>query len=55
MTCTCGQVMSIDADTREEAVSKMKEMMTQEALDEHLRTYHKVDEPISQQLSNLMQ
>lgn len=37
--------MSVDAQNREEAVAKLKEMMTQEALDEHMQQYHKSDEP----------
>ena len=44
MKCSCGHVMTIDANSREEAVAKMKEMMTQEALDAHMKQYHKPDE-----------
>ena len=40
MTCSCGDTMTIDADNREEAVSKMKAMMTQEAVDTHMAQYH---------------
>lgn len=37
--------MSVDAATRDEAVAKMKEMMTQKALDDHIAQYHKPEEP----------
>lgn len=45
MTCTCGQVMEVEAGSRDEAVTKMKEMMTQEALDQHFSEHHKPEEP----------
>lgn len=45
MQCTCGHVLSVDAESKEEAVVQLKEMMTQEALDEHMKQYHKPDEP----------
>lgn len=44
MKCSCGHIMTVDADSREEAVVKMKAMMTQEALDAHMKQYHKPDE-----------
>ena len=40
MTCNCGDVMSVDAESREEAVIKMKGMMTQEAIDAHCAEKH---------------
>ena len=40
MTCTCGDVMSVDAENKEEAVMKMKEMMTQDAIDAHCAEKH---------------
>lgn len=40
MTCTCGHEMSVDAGTRAEAVTKMKAMMNQEAVDQHLAEKH---------------
>ena len=46
MKCSCGHVMAIDANSREEAVTKMKEMMTQEALEAHMKQYHKPEEPM---------
>ena len=44
MTCSCGHVMAIDAGTRDEAVSKLKAAMTQEAFDQHFREMHKATE-----------
>ena len=40
MTCTCGDIMSVDAETREEAVTMMKGMMTQTAIDAHCAEKH---------------
>ena len=40
MTCSCGDVMSVDAENRDEAVMKMKDMMTQEAIDAHCAEKH---------------
>ncbi len=40
MTCSCGDKMAIDAENRDEAVSKMKAMMTQEAIDAHCAEKH---------------
>ena len=45
MKCTCGHVMTVDAADRTEAVTKMKTMMTQEMLDDHMNKFHKPDEP----------
>jgi hypothetical protein len=40
MSCTCGDEYSVDANDRDEAVSKMKGMMTQEAIDAHMNEKH---------------
>ena len=40
MTCSCGDTMSVDAEGREEAVMKMKEMMSQAAIDAHCAQKH---------------
>ena len=40
MTCSCGDTMSVDAENRDEAVMKMKAMMTQEAIDAHCAEKH---------------
>ena len=44
MKCTCGHVMSVDADSKEDAISQMKELMTEDALNDHFKKYHKEDE-----------
>lgn len=36
--------MTVEAGTKEEAIKKMQEMMTQAALDDHMATFHKPDE-----------
>lgn len=43
MKCTCGDVMSTEASDKDDAVSKLKEMMTQEALDAHWAKNHPND------------
>lgn len=43
MTCTCGDTMSMDAESRSEAVMKFKDMMTQEMLDSHWTEKHSSD------------
>lgn len=40
MTCSCGHEMSAEAATRQDAVAKMKAMMTQDYLDQHLAEKH---------------
>ena len=40
MTCSCGDVMTVDADNREEAVTKMKAMMTPEMVASHMAAKH---------------
>ncbi len=42
--CTCGHDMTLDAANKDEAVMKMKGMMTQEELDKHFMQFHKPDE-----------
>ena len=44
MTCTCGHEMIVDAPNREAAVSMMQAGMTQEALDAHMKEFHKPGE-----------
>ncbi|MBI4160306.1 MAG: hypothetical protein HY506_00165 [Candidatus Yanofskybacteria bacterium] len=40
MTCTCGDVMEVEAASREEAVSKLKEQMTAESVAAHAAEKH---------------
>ena len=40
MTCSCGHTMSVEAGSKEEAVSKMKEMMTPETISAHASEKH---------------
>jgi hypothetical protein len=40
MTCTCGDTVSVDAESREDAVSKMTAMMTPEAVAQHYAEKH---------------
>ncbi len=40
MTCTCGHVMKTDASTKEEAVRKIKAMMSPGAIAQHMAERH---------------
>ena len=40
MTCSCGEVMTMDAENREEAVGKFKAMMTAEIIEKHMAEKH---------------
>jgi len=40
MQCSCGQISTVDANSRKEAVDELISVMTQEALDKHLRGKH---------------
>lgn len=40
MTRTCGDVMTVDATSREEAVQKFKDMMTEDAIKKHMEEKH---------------
>lgn len=38
--CTCGDVLAVDAEDRESAVLMLKEMMTPEAVADHMAKNH---------------
>lgn len=38
--CSCGDVMTVDAENREEAVRKLQEMMTEEKIPAHMSEKH---------------
>ncbi len=40
MTCSCGHVMTVQGNTRDEAVKNMKALMTEKALTEHMAQKH---------------
>ncbi len=40
MTCLCGDTMTMEADSRDEAVAKFKDMMTKEAIEKHMAEKH---------------
>ena len=40
MKCSCGDTMNMEADNREEAVQKFKDMMTQAMIDSHMAEKH---------------
>ena len=50
MTCACGDVMTVDAADRNQAVQKLKEMMTEDAINAHMSEKHPGDPvlPMSQ-------
>jgi hypothetical protein len=40
MTCSCGDVLRVEADSNEDAVSKIQSMMTEEAMQAHMAQKH---------------
>lgn len=40
MTCSCGDVMNVEAASRDEAVGKLKDMMTEDAVKAHYAEKH---------------
>jgi hypothetical protein len=47
MKCSCGDVMTVDAKNREEAVTKLKAMMTADTIATHMKEKHPSDPLIS--------
>ena len=45
MKCTCGDVMTVDAANKEEAMVKFKDMMTTEMVGKHMAEKHQ-GEPV---------
>jgi hypothetical protein len=45
MTCTCGHTLSLQANSREDAVAIFQKSMTEKALEDHMRQWHKPDDP----------
>jgi hypothetical protein len=40
MSCDCGKTVSIDANCRDEAIQKIKAIMNEEAIKEHMASDH---------------
>ena len=40
MQCSCGDTMTMEAGSREEAVIKFKDMMTEDAISQHMTEKH---------------
>lgn len=40
MTCSCGDVKNVEANDRDEAVTKLKEIMTPEIIEQHMAEKH---------------
>lgn len=43
MTCSCGDIMTVEADNRDEAVMKLKGMMDEAAIKAHMTEKHPGD------------
>lgn len=54
MTCTCGHVMKVEAESREEAVQKMKAMMTEDMVAQHTAEKHPGEPVPSQEQVHMM-
>ncbi len=46
MTCSCGEVMSADANSRDEAVKTLQGYMDAGSVAQHMKAHHKADEAI---------
>jgi hypothetical protein len=46
MTCTCGHVMTVEADNRDQAVGKLQGLMTPSAIEKHYREMHQPSERV---------
>jgi predicted RNase H-like HicB family nuclease len=44
MTCSCGDVMSVQGGTREEAVKNLKGVMNEKTVAEHMKLKHPGEE-----------
>ena len=40
MKCDCGKTVSVEAADRDEAIRKVKEIMTEDAIKEHMESEH---------------
>lgn len=47
MQCSCGHALYRGAGSREEAVEKFKAVETQDAINQHMATYHKGEPAIT--------
>jgi hypothetical protein len=46
MTCSCGEVMSAEANSRDEAVKTLQGYMSDASIAEHFKAHHKADEAV---------
>ncbi len=44
MKCTCGHIATVDAENKEEAIGKMQDMMTDDAIAAHVAKDHAGEE-----------
>ena len=54
MTCTCGHTMEVDGETRDEAVTKLQGIMSEEALKAHYDEKHPGETPPTKEASDHM-
>ena len=54
MKCTCGDIVSMEAANRDEAVKKMQDMMSEEAIAKHFEEKHPGQTPIAKAESDMM-
>ena len=46
MTCSCGEVVTAEANSREEAVKTLQGYMNDASIAEHFKSHHKADEAV---------
>ena len=54
MTCTCGHEATVDADTKDEAITKIQDMMPEEAIASHMAEKHPGEPVPSKEQSDAM-
>jgi hypothetical protein len=54
MACSCGNVMKIDAASRDEAVRKLQAMMTADAIQAHMTQKHPGEPALAQTQAHQM-
>lgn len=56
MSCSCGDVVTVEGGTREEAVKNLKKRMTEQAVAEHMKQKHPGEKvPTCEQIRSMIE
>lgn len=56
MSCSCGDVVTVEGTTREEAVKNLKKKMTEQAVAEHMKQKHPGEKvPTCEQIRSMIE